>query len=490
MRPAEKIEEIVSKANCEAPDAMRRRLWKDVADQLHQSQATMQGRSSAGVWRILMNSRMARSAVAAVVVVAALAVGVERLTRSKPNKVQAFSAKIQANMALDLDPEAALPLREAQPEDFDVTWSSEHGGSLQILPGSSLRILACPFIDPQWDGAISWSYSNLAKLKESTATRVVPTKREPFVAVLTSEGNLAVIKIGGRKETHAWLSWQVERPVSPVYSEVQTLTVRIVDPQGDGAEDGAVDLDTGQILSIPADVLTLPTAEMLTWLEQNGIDAIARKTEEGYGLTGVGLVFWTWSPGSWAGDDALEVRQDMASASFQPRRPLLYQEGQYQYAFPFKTREGGIGMLQMLAVNAAEQTVQFRYKMVQEGDGETPEASAEVDAESQRLAESVDRLMRFGRSLLVYANDHNDELPQTFQDMKDYADSKQDYQWIVENTEYLGVGITTADSPLLMLAYDRTLLEKGKGTYVLFLDCHAEFIEPERLPQYGLSPEP
>ena len=116
--------------------------------------------------------------------------------------------------------------------------------------------------------------------------------------------------------------------------------------------------------------------------------------------------------------------------------------------------------------------------------------AAGIDAESQRLAESVDSLMRFGRSLLVYANRHDDELPQTVQEMKDYADGEKHYQWIIENAEYLGAGMTTADSPAFMLGYDRTLLDKGKGTYVLFLDCHAEFIEPERLPQYGLPPEP
>jgi hypothetical protein len=345
-------------------------------------------------------------------------------------------------------------------------------------------------------------------------------------------------------------------------------------------------------------------AEMLAWLEDNGIDAIARRTDEGYGLIGVGLLFWTWSPGSWAGDDALEVRQDMAAATFQPRRPLLYQEDQYQHVYPFKTREGGIGMLQILAVDAAAQTIQFRYKMVQEDpvshlettEGEDPEAqqlaeslerlmrfnlmtwkyaeehdwrypdtleqlpeyaercgqdfqwildnvgyvgaghtaddpestliaydqtlldlgkgtygvfrdghaeflepdrlpqyglsATGIEAESKRLAESVDQLMRFGRSLLVYANYHDDKLPQTFEEMKRYADSQQDYLWIVENIEYLGAGMTTADPPAVMVAYDRSLLEQGKGTYVLFLDCHAEFVEPERLPQYGLPPAP
>ena len=438
-----------------------------------------------------MHSKITKPAVAAVVVVAALAVGVERWTRSRPNRVQAFSARIRANTALDLDPEAALPLRDAQPEDFDVTWSSEDGGALQILPGSSLRILACPYIDPEWDAAISWSYSNLAQLRGSTATRVVPKAREPFVAVLTSEGNLAVIKIGGRKETHAWLSWRVEKAVSPGYGPTQTLTLRIVDPEGGVADDGAVDLDAGRVLSIPADVLTMPAAEMLGWLEENGVDAIARKTEEGHGLIGVGLVFWTWSPGSWADTSAVDLREDLISDSFQPRRPLLFREGQYQYAFPFKTREGGIGMLQMLAFDAANQTVQFRYRMVEREPTSDTESTGAEDAESQRLAASVERLMRLGLMAWKYAEEHDWRYPETVDELADYAERfEQDFQWILDNVAYVGAGRTAEDPESTLIAYDKTLLAIGKGTYAVFRDGHAEFIEPDRLTEYGLPPEP
>ncbi len=489
MRPAKNIEEVVRKTGCDAPEGMRRRLWSDIADQLHPSQATTERRGETRMWRLLMNSRIARLAVAAVVVVAALAVGVERLTRTKPNKVQAFSAQIRTDMALDLDPAAALPLRTTRPEDFDVTWSSEDGGSLQILPGSSLRILACPYIDPEWDSVISWAYSHLDELQESTTTRIAATKREPFVVVLTSEGNLAVIDVAGHKENHAWLRWRIEEAVSPGYSPIQTLTLRIVDPQGNTAEDGAVDLDTGRILSIPANVLGMPPAEMLGWLERNGIDAIARKTDEGYGLVGIGLVFWTWSPGSWAGTGAVDLREEMASASFQPRRPLLYQEDRYPFVFPFKTREGGIGMLQILAADASTQTIQFRWRMVTDDATSTVDTTAEDDLESQRLAQSVKRLMRFGQMAWIYAQEHDWKYAARIDELKDYAARcDQDFQWILDNVAYVGAGRVADDPPETLIAYDKTLLAIGKGTYGVFRDGHAEFIEPKRLSQYGLFP--
>lgn len=491
MCPSEEIEGMIRKADSEAPETMRRRLWQAIAEEMDRSRSRTQRRGEARVWRILMNSKMAKLAVAAVVVVAALAVGVERLTRRAPNKMQAYSAQIRANMALDLDPDAAVPLRDAQAEDFDVTWSSEDGGSLQILPGSSLRILACPYIDTGFDSAVSWSYAHLAELGESTATRVVPTRREPFAVVLTSEGNLAVIKVGGFDEERAWLSWRIETTVTPGYGPTQSLTLRTIDPQGTSAEDGAVDLDTGRVLSIPAGVLNLPAVEMLAWLEENGVDAIARQTDGGYGLVGVGLVFWTWSPGSWAKTGAVDLREDLISDSFQPRRPLLYQEGRYQSVFPFKTREGGIGMLQMLAVDASAQTVQFRYRMVEEEPARDVDVTAEEDPESERLAESLTRLMRFGLMAWKYAEEHDWQYPDTLEQLPEYAERfDQDFEWIRENVAYVGAGRTADDPASTLIAYDKTLLATGKGTYGVFRDGHGEFIEPERLPQYGLSTEP
>ena len=146
-----------------------------------------------------MNSKIARLAVAAVVVAAALAVGVERLTRSIPDRPAAYSAEIQANMALDLDPKAAILLHQAQPGDFDVTWDGENGGTLRIMPGSSLRLLAPGWPDPQWDEVVGWAHRVLDKIGESTTTSIAARDRR-FAAILTSDGNLAVVQIGDYDE--------------------------------------------------------------------------------------------------------------------------------------------------------------------------------------------------------------------------------------------------------------------------------------------------
>jgi hypothetical protein len=464
---------------------MVKALWiETLRAQAEQEKAAFASKRRA-LWEIAMRNRTVKLTAAAVVCLAALAVGVETLRPNQPNKTYAFSAEIQANMALDLDPKAAVPLRQAQPGDFDVTWDAENGGTLKIVAKASLRILGCRLYNPDWDDAVSWAQSNLEKLRSSTATAVTPTAKTPFAAVLTSEGNLAVIEIGGHDETHAWLYWRVMKATVPGYSPAQILTLHGVDPNSATPQPCAVNLESGQIVTIPSPVLRLPAEGLMDWLEQNHVDAIAKLSAEGDGLVGVGLVFGTWMSAGWAGTDPVALREEMTRANAVPREPLLFRVGRYQPVFPFKTRGGTMGMLQLLAVDRSRQTVQFRYRLLQDqaGDGK-----ADNDPESQQLAESMDRLMRFGRSVLYYANDHKDQLPLTFAEMKKYVDNEQDYQWIVANVEYRGAGVTMSAPPSFVLAYDRTLLNKGKGTHVVFLDSHGEFLEPNSLQKYGIAP--
>jgi len=61
---------------------------------------------------------------------------------------------------------------------------------------------------------------------------------------------------------------------------------------------------------------------------------------------------------------------------------------------------------------------------------------------------------------------------------------------MVQDVEYLGAGVTTEESHSLVVAYDRTLLAAGKGTNVLFLDSHIEFVVPEKLKELGLAAGP
>ncbi|MEN6428132.1 MAG: hypothetical protein ABFE13_22515 [Phycisphaerales bacterium] len=432
-----------------------------------------------------MKSKIAKLAIAAVVLIAALAVGVETLRLDRSDTLDAFSAEIRANTAVDLDPKAAIPLRQAQPEDFDVTWDGEDGGTLRIMPGSSLRLLAPDWREPEWEDVVSWAHANLAKVQESTTVSVSALDSR-FAVILTSEGNLAVVEIGDHDKSKAELRWQVESAALPVYGPAQTVTLACVDADRPSSQPCAIDFDTGRTVAIASQTLALAPEEFLAWLQQNGIDAIARMTNEDDSLTGVGLTFQTCEPGQWAAMNAVGIRDAMAHFSYQPRDPILFQEGQYQLVHPFKTREGGIGILQMRGVDRVGRTVLIRYKMVQEDATVAIAAETQEDTESLQLARSAQYIDRLGRSVLIYASKNDDRMPQSIEEIRQYADSQEHYQWIVENVEYVGAGQTVSNPPSLVVAYDKTLLAAGKGTHVLFLDTHVDFVAPGRLVKLGV----
>ncbi|UCD51932.1 MAG: hypothetical protein JSW27_04700 [Phycisphaerales bacterium] len=479
MGSIERTERIVKDMSFAAGAEMDEHLWQNVAEQRQQAHTKTQRRGEARAWRILMNSKIAKLTVAAVVVVAALAVGVERLTRTKSEGASAFSAEIKANMALDLDPRAAIPLRQTQPEDFDVIWDGENGGTLRIMPGSSLRLLAPGSIDPEWDNVVAWAHRVLEKIGESTTTSIAARETQ-FAAILTSEGNLAVVRIGEYDESKAQLRWQVESTEMPGYGPERVVTLACLDPNTPTAQPCAVDFDTGQTTAVPADVLSLAPEDFLAWLEENGIDAIARMTEDDAGLSGVGLAHRGIAPGVWAVVPAVAARDLVGSMSYQSRDPILFQDGLYQTVYAFRTREGAVGLLKMGGADRAQRTVEFQYKMVEQ-DPALARLTAAED-ESHPLHVSARWLCDLGKYVLLYAGEHEDRLPQSLEELRDYAQSEEEYQWMVNDVEYLGAGLTCADPISLVIAYDRTLLAAGKGTNVLFLDSRIEYVEPERFP--------
>jgi hypothetical protein len=74
--------------------------------------------------------------------------------------------------------------------------------------------------------------------------------------------------------------------------------------------------------------------------------------------------------------------------------------------------------------------------------------------------------------------------------LKAYVENEQEFLWIVDNVQYLGKGMTTAAPTTEVIAYDRTLAKKGKGTNVLHLEGSVAFKSPAELKEQGLTAEP
>ncbi|MFC1738394.1 M56 family metallopeptidase [Planctomycetota bacterium] len=117
---------------------------------------------------------------------------------------------------------------------------------------------------------------------------------------------------------------------------------------------------------------------------------------------------------------------------------------------------------------------------------EGKQAKGEIDTAIQKRIESAKKLSQLCKALYMYANDHEEEYPDTLQDLRPYMEDGFEYEWILENIEYLGKGKTQSGPLNSVLAYDKALLENGEGTNVVYTDCHVAFEKPEQLEKLGI----
>jgi len=130
------------------------------------------------------------------------------------------------------------------------------------------------------------------------------------------------------------------------------------------------------------------------------------------------------------------------------------------------------------AVNAPQKTEPVPAENVQDSD-----TQVEV-----KKALSTGKLKQLGLAVAMYADDHDDTLPDSLQKLKPYIRDEQDFNWLLDNIKYLGSGKSAQrNAALIPIAYDRELLEEADGTNVLFLDFSVRFLETEQLEKLGIS---
>jgi len=114
------------------------------------------------------------------------------------------------------------------------------------------------------------------------------------------------------------------------------------------------------------------------------------------------------------------------------------------------------------------------------------------DKEIEARVESAKKLMKLGKAMLIFANDHNEKYPENLNELlKDRLVNEDDLAWLTGNIEYLGDKVKLVDRPDAILAYDKTLLmqKNSQGTNVLYNDSHISFEETETLKKLGIKTE-
>lgn len=132
---------------------------------------------------------------------------------------------------------------------------------------------------------------------------------------------------------------------------------RTVNDDDPALGDFLIDLDTGKVFS-PADELKSKSQEeFLEWFRKMGVDAMG----EGDMLLGIDMIAHPTSQRNWNPHPRIFRQIDLG----EPGTPVpITGHGKLPSTYFFKTREGGEGVLQIVAFNTNPQSTKIRYKLV------------------------------------------------------------------------------------------------------------------------------
>ena len=136
----------------------------------------------------------------------------------------------------------------------------------------------------------------------------------------------------------------------------------------------ALDLETGRTESLTryslddAKLGNLGTRLTMAynWITQDGLDLVGRTEGATPGVQGFDVAFKKVDDAQWDAPKADELRQALAGvrAEAASAEAVLRNDGATPATFAFRTREGSIGLLQILGTGPSPKTVKIRYQLV------------------------------------------------------------------------------------------------------------------------------
>ncbi len=165
-------------------------------------------------------------------------------------------------------------------------------------------------------------------------------------------------------------STEVEQETEPGKLTFGPVIERVV---GDEPKvpDCTIDLDSGVLYTFPVD-LKFDDESVLAWCRKNGVDAIGEVGGTRGGLGPVDAAVISATTEMWAASSA-EIRKQIASepaAPFDTSYMMRTAKDEVPATWLFRTREGGMGILQIVGFTEDPKGVKIRYKMVREAAGD------------------------------------------------------------------------------------------------------------------------
>lgn len=127
-----------------------------------------------------------------------------------------------------------------------------------------------------------------------------------------------------------------------------------------------IDLDTGELITPPDKLHKLNATEQLEWFSKKGIDAGCETNQDVRGLFCVDTVAIPISNDTWNARSAESLYKDEVLQKAKPGTlAFMGGKGKLPITYKFKTREGGIGILQITGFSDEPEGVKLRYKMLE-----------------------------------------------------------------------------------------------------------------------------
>ena len=147
-------------------------------------------------------------------------------------------------------------------------------------------------------------------------------------------------------------------------------------------KDCLIDLDTGRLFTDSPEARKEGSKAALEWAEKNGIDAGGFVDTTNPGLIGFDMVVMPAPNERWDLANPRSLPSEFSVAK--PGNPVFLTAKTLPATFTFKTREGGVGILQIIGFIENPKGVKVRYKLVQQVSQGPAEPAAATNGQSEK----------------------------------------------------------------------------------------------------------
>ena len=194
-------------------------------------------------------------------------------------------------------------------------------------------------------------------------------------------------KIGALDKELAALKEDLAKPAAPASGGKATLgpVVELTVNDYNVRKDMFVDLDSGRLFTPPADLGNIQTEAGARWIRENGIDARGNTSPSLHGLEGFDMAILPFASERWDGVTAQNIPAEELLSKAQPSTiDRMTGKGDLPVTYLFRTREGGMGILQIVGFAEDPKGVKIRYRLVQ-GAADLPRDVAQLASLAKAL---------------------------------------------------------------------------------------------------------